>query len=382
MRNTTAFWKVAYCGCSLVIQCRGLSSNNSFHGASAIKSNLMRQTHFNTFRKIYIKRLAHLPMHEQEVFKIKVPRTSQVKTNEYPLIIPQNKLEKFRSGDIPIIFISSLFSPEVIDQIKNDAKALELFGAGVQSAGVAKGFGLEQNIRKDVHQLWLSSPGQVLCVDSTLYAGDFSARQMLFDTVEQIREELVHGSKYSNDGHFLSESERMQRYYNSLWGSENEQISVAVDEQDSDIVQGMDNLHPSHIELSYLSYSEGSFYRRHVDVIKSEGARKRNSNRIVSFILYLGSDDDEDRDWDPNRDGGSLRVYGKENVECLKLQGVKDSSISGDEIDLDLNIGEEYIDISPSPGTFVLFDSSKVPHAVRETRRSRRCVVGWLGSPN
>lgn len=331
-----------------------------------------------------LKRLAHLPVYQQETLNVKVPPTRVIQTTEYQQFIPQHKLDSFRTGTIPIIYIPSIFSSEVIDQIKNDAKALEHFGGGVQSAGVAKGFGLEQNIRKDVHQLWLSTPGQVLCVDSTPYVGDLSARQKLFDTVEQIRRELMHGTNNSDDTdwYFLSESERRQRYYDSLWGSKTEEVSISIDEQNSNIVQGIDILHPSHIELSYLSYSKGSFYRRHVDRIKSEGGQKRNSNRIVSFILYLGSDDDVFRDWDPNRDGGCLRVYGKESVECLKHQGVKYTSTNDDEIDLDLNTGEEYIDISPSPGTLVLFDSSRVPHEVRETHRSRRCVVGWLGSPN
>jgi Rps23 Pro-64 3,4-dihydroxylase Tpa1-like proline 4-hydroxylase len=379
MRNS-AFLRVAYCGCSLFVQCLGFSSKVSLYGA--ISNKLTGRTPFNTFLKIHVKRLVHSPIHEQEI-KIKVPLPSVDKPKEYQYIIPQHKLERFRSGDIPIIFISSLFPSEVIDQIRNDAKALELFGGGVQTAGVAKGFGLGQSVRKDVHQFWLSSPGQVLSVDSIAYVGDTSIRHKLFDTVEQIRKELVYGSNNS-DGTawiFLSESERKQKYYDSLWGFENAQISIAVDEQSSGLVQGIDTLHPSHIELSYLSYCKGSFYRRHLDRIKNKGDKNRDSNRIVSFILYLGSDDDGNRDWDPNRDGGCLRVYGKENVECLKQQGVKHSSKNDDGIDLDQKIGEEYIDISPSPGTFVVFDSSKVAHAVRETHRSRRCVVGWLGSP-
>ena len=42
--------------------------------------------------------------------------------------------------------------------------------------------------------------------------------------------------------------------------------------------------------------------------------------------------------------------------------------------------GDVWSDITPAPGTLVLFDSCTVPHEVVATKRSRVCIVGWLGS--
>lgn len=306
-------------------------------------------------------------------------------TNINQTIIPASQLASFRSGKLPIVFLKSAFPTDLIDRLRFDSKSLESFGNGIPSAGVAKGLDIAHTIRKDVHQVWLSSPGQILNVDSTPFVGDLDMRRTLFNTVEQLRRELVNGENYrrGSDDPVMTEEERLQLYYNSIWGAQAQDDQGVQSRMQSNtneaLLDGIDRLHPGYIELSYLSYSKGSFYRRHVDRFQTKSDIKRDSIRVVSFILYLGSDDDTSRYWDTNTDGGCLRVYGVENVKQLKSQGVAYHNPL-DTIDTDLNTGEEYIDVAPLPGTLLLFDSCKVPHAVRETHRSRRCLVGWFGS--
>ena len=69
------------------------------------------------------------------------------------------------------------------------------------------------------------------------------------------------------------------------------------------------------------------------------------------MLLYL-----EDPIWDPSW-GGQLRIFEPSTDEA----------------------GEErVVDIQPDGGTLVLMRSDRVPHEVLETRRTRRCLVGWF----
>lgn len=127
----------------------------------------------------------------------------------------------------------------------------------------------------------------------------------------------------------------------------------------------------------------------------------------MSFILYLGGDsnsDDDNQDmdncdtvhcmntsWCLQTEWGALRIYGEgyaPYTNCPLIQVSSDSSQpleskeNTQQFDVDLRLEDKvYADVPPVPGTMVIFDSSKVPHAVMETRRSRRCVVGWLSAP-
>lgn len=105
------------------------------------------------------------------------------------------------------------------------------------------------------------------------------------------------------------------------------------------------------LELSYLFYDPGAFYTRHIDTI-SKDVLERSHQRSVSFLLYLG-DPKDTQGWESERDGGALRVY--KNGE------------------------PSFFDVSPQPGTVVVFDSSSVPHEVMPTKRPRLSVVGWFG---
>jgi len=71
------------------------------------------------------------------------------------------------------------------------------------------------------------------------------------------------------------------------------------------------------------------------------------------LLLYLNGD------W-KETDGGHLRMH-------------MDSG--GDE----LPVGEEpnYLDVAPTGGTLVIFDSEKIPHEVLDTNAERLAIVGW-----
>ena len=81
------------------------------------------------------------------------------------------------------------------------------------------------------------------------------------------------------------------------------------------VIEGIQLLNPQMIELSYLSYYPGSFYKRHIDTFTSNN----RSKRVVSFILYLGGDStssgDESSSWCLETDGGALRIYGEEYAQ-------------------------------------------------------------------
>lgn len=177
------------------------------------------------------------------------------------------------------------------------------------------------------------------------------------------------------------------------------------------------------VEVSYVVYdSNGAYYSQHVDVPQHQLSLFNNSNtsapdnttgalpiatttrRAVSVILYLGSnvmnDNENDEEanvgancwtssscWDPETDGGALRIFGQENVRWVYEQnGDKNSSDSQEDnpchscIDSNHSL-PPYRDIAPIPGTIVLFDSLTVPHAVLPTKkRGRVGVVAWFGT--
>ena len=244
--------------------------------------------------------------------------SSGVPTNEANIlllnVVNQLAFKEFRSGISPLICIPNAIPEAIVTQLRSDACSLQHAGFGT-AAGVASG--MMENIRKDVHQVWLQTPGS--CRTLEAFVGSVSARKSLYRFIEALRHSL----------------------------------------------EGPRLLPMELVELSYLFYKQGSFYSRHVDTIADKNDERKHV-RAISMILYLG--DNEVRSWDCKIDGGALRIYGN---EYAKLTGysihVKDE--------------ETYADIPPLPGTLVLFDSDKVAHEVLRTERSRVCCVGWLGSP-
>ena len=115
--------------------------------------------------------------------------------------------------------------------------------------------------------------------------------------------------------------------------------------------QSMDNLRLHLNRLLYLGlvdfeahqalYSEGSYYKKHLDQFRDSSLRK------VTTILYLNDVWQED-------DGGELLIY-------------KDM--------IDENIVKK---ILPQGGRLVVFLSSEFPHEVLPAARQRLSITGWF----
>ena len=238
--------------------------------------------------------------------------------SDFSAITTNDAFETYcRGGDhIPFVCIEHALSEDFIASLRHDASSLRASGFGATS-GVASKVDV-QNIRHGVHQIWMQSPGSPL-----LHAlvGNLDSRKELQRLVETIRQSLC------NEDRVLA---------------------------------------PEFVELSYVFYDEGSFYKRHIDTtIRRNG---KNFKRSVSIILYLGDPNFDKQAWHCESDGGALRVY---NDEGFKVEDVLQR--------FDVNSNDGFADISPNPGTLVVFDSAVVPHEVLTTYRSRTVIVGWFG---
>ena len=236
-----------------------------------------------------------------------------------------------RKDDDVFRILTNAVSEDLVHGLCQDISALVAIGIGSPTtAGIGSERTTRTDIRRHVQQIWLESPN---APPLDVLVGNLTARRSLGNLVRyRVLPELVPPS-WLNDSPFgdLSES-------------------------------STSDLH-LRLELSYLSYQPGAFYQKHVDVLQKEYSSLEGSSshsgrsyrRRISMILFLGSGDDDERPWDVHRDGGALRVYHPDSET-------------------------EYCDIPPEPGTMVLFRSAVVPHEVLETRRVRKCVVGWFGS--
>lgn len=212
-------------------------------------------------------------------------------------------------------------------------------------------------IRKNVHQIWLSSPGNT--VDSNIhlqnvFCGNMDARRSLLRHVEQlacaIQEAAAAGGR---DPSFV------------------EDIGDDGDDQYNTYTTVSPEVPP---ELSYLLYEPGAYYQRHVDLIQKHQHQdnKALSQRVVSMILYLGHDKDDVVPYDEAMDGGSLRIYRQQEQPSEVHPPTNGKWNDGDDVAL-------FEDILPLSNTLVLLDSATVSHEVLETlNRSRICVVGWF----
>jgi len=95
-------------------------------------------------------------------------------------------------------------------------------------------------------------------------------------------------------------------------------------------------------EFHYALYSEGTFYKRHLDTFQNDDRRK------LSLVCYLN-----DEDWKPEN-GGELVIYKEENgIEIAK-------------------------NIYPLPGRMVIFESQMLEHEVKPVKTTRLSITGWL----
>jgi SM-20-related protein len=95
-------------------------------------------------------------------------------------------------------------------------------------------------------------------------------------------------------------------------------------------------------EFHYALYTEGTFYKRHLDTFQNDDRRK------LSLVCYLN-----DEDWKPEN-GGELVIYKEENgIEVAK-------------------------NIYPLPGRMVIFESQMLEHEVKPVKTTRLSITGWL----
>ena len=90
-------------------------------------------------------------------------------------------------------------------------------------------------------------------------------------------------------------------------------------------------------ECHYAKYTQGDFYKKHVDAFKGR------SNRVFTTVLYLNSPEE----------GGELVIYKP------KSKGIE-------------------IVIKPTAGTLVLFESERFVHEVLPAVDNRYSIAGWF----
>ena len=90
-------------------------------------------------------------------------------------------------------------------------------------------------------------------------------------------------------------------------------------------------------ECHYAKYTQGDFYKKHVDAFKGR------SNRVFTTVLYLNSPEE----------GGELVIYKPKS---------KDIEIV----------------IKPTAGTLVLFESERFVHEVLQAVDNRYSIAGWF----
>lgn len=90
-------------------------------------------------------------------------------------------------------------------------------------------------------------------------------------------------------------------------------------------------------ECHYAKYTQGDFYKKHVDAFKGR------SNRVFTTVLYLNS---------PNK-GGELVIYKPKSKDIEVV-------------------------IKPTAGTLVLFESERFVHEVLPAVDNRYSIAGWF----
>ena len=138
------------------------------------------------------------------------------------------------------------------------------------------------------------------------------------------------------------------------------------------------------VELQLLTYARGGLYARHVDDVQTPAATATNQcRRSISMLLYLTA-----QDW-RETDGGQLRIHAMgTQAACVHeyLSGaMARAAVEGH--------GDGYstrtdgmrvlrsttsLDVLPTGGTIVIFDSTTVPHEVMPTSRARSVLAAWL----
>ena len=115
-------------------------------------------------------------------------------------------------------------------------------------------------------------------------------------------------------------------------------------------------------ELQLVYYEPGGGYQRHIDWkpgMQLGPSGRTDVRRALSLLVYLTPDD-----WNAATDGGCLRVFAPQ-PRSAALQPA--AAAPG-----------AYVDVQPTAGSLVIFNSSTVPHEVLTTQRERLLIAGWL----
>lgn len=92
----------------------------------------------------------------------------------------------------------------------------------------------------------------------------------------------------------------------------------------------------THYESHFARYRQGDFYQKHLDAFKGR------SNRVLTSVFYLNS----------VAQGGALQIYSEDEQPLLQVQ--------------------------PTAGTLVLFESERFPHEVLSASDERFSIAGWF----
>jgi hypothetical protein len=148
-------------------------------------------------------------------------------------------------------------------------------------------------------------------------------------------------------------------------------------------------------ELSLLKYPTGGFYRSHKDSGYSLGSADRPAtatspaaHRALSFICFLTPED-----WVTGVDGGQLRLHGVDVAAVSSGAGMHGGAEQPQPAALaeagamlqpggggkgsDGSSTAHWVDVTPTAGALVVFNSVEVDHEVLKTRRERLAAVGW-----
>jgi Rps23 Pro-64 3,4-dihydroxylase Tpa1-like proline 4-hydroxylase len=152
-------------------------------------------------------------------------------------------------------------------------------------------------------------------------------------------------------------------------------------------------------ELLYAYYPHGGYYRTHMDAIPNSISFLRQ----YSFLLYLnggdgGTDDTTNttnnnnnnnnnttpptnnaRPWNTTIDGGQLRLYLKKKHQYDSTSSTRRTlDFTNDQYQKEY---DTTLDVTPTNGTLVLFNSHTIPHEVLNTYRERYVIIGWFNRP-
>jgi SM-20-related protein len=95
-------------------------------------------------------------------------------------------------------------------------------------------------------------------------------------------------------------------------------------------------------ECHFAHYSQGSFYQKHLDVLRG------NNKRLLTTVFYLT------QGWE-DADGGELLMYDEEGLNVIKT-------------------------VPPRIGMMVIFLSDRFPHEVLPSHKDRFSIAGWFRS--